>query len=112
MKNSLNRFKNAEQLIGEVLHDNPETREDDLELIFKVWDKQGAIIPDTIKTLLRKCYSPETIRRWRQKYNENGLYKPSKDTQDKRKQLQMEYRKELRQPKYIYDCKRQVFMQV
>lgn len=89
-------FKNAEPLVKEILAKYPETRGDDIELIIKVWEYQGLKFTDTQKYLLRKCYSPETIRRNRQKIQEIGLFRPSENIQKQRSFLEEEYRSTFR----------------
>jgi len=86
-------FRNSEALIKDILKDNPDTRGDDIELIIKVWERQGLVLTDGQKYLLRKVYSPETIRRTRQKIQEFGLYRPEDGKLNQRSFLDDEYRK-------------------
>jgi len=85
-------FKNAEQLVASVLKDCPETRENDKLLILKVWELQGLKFTNEQKTLFLSCFSPETIRRERQKIQEGGLFRPSRYKQAERSLFEMEHR--------------------
>ncbi len=56
-------IKNAEPLIRKILSEFPETRNDDRELILKVWEAQGLKLSSYQAKLFKRVFSPETIRR-------------------------------------------------
>lgn len=74
-------YLNIKSIVGLILRENPKTRESDTLLIEKVMDyckRYNITVP-----------SYETITRARRKFNEVGLYLPSKETQEKRKENQL-----------------------
>lgn len=68
--------------VERLLRDEPETRESDLLLIFRVWEQDGQVIPAELKQAVTsgRVSSFETIRRTRQKLQENGAYKATEPT--------------------------------
>lgn len=58
------------------MREYPECRENDRTLMLKVWELQGFHFPKKFIPFFYKVYSPENIRRCRQKFHEQGLYLP------------------------------------
>lgn len=89
-------FKNAEEITRSVLATNVESRGNDVELVLSVWEKQGLKLTDDQKKIAKMCYSPESITRARRKIQEVGLYRPSKEIQQKRMFMEDMYRENYR----------------
>ena len=89
---AINELKNAEQLVALCLKDFPETRENDRTLMLRVWDLQGFRLPKKLINFFYKIYSPETIRRCRQKIQSEGLYRADPLKTAKRSLFAMEHR--------------------
>ena len=85
-------FRNAEEIVSQVMNDFPETRSSDKKLIIKVWEIQGFYLTEEQIKKLFKCLSSETIRRTRQKLNEKGMFLPSPQTWNKRHELAENHR--------------------
>lgn len=66
-----------------VAHD-PKAAEDDKLLIALIWWDEGWDDRRTLLENLKHVSSPETIRRTRQKLQQDGLIKPSEKVLDKR----------------------------
>ena len=64
-----------QKLVEEVLEEYPETRDNDMFLYIKVWEKQGYELPKDFITAAK----PETIGRWRRFLQQKGLYKGLKE---------------------------------
>jgi hypothetical protein len=77
-------YINLKAIVGTVLRDEPLARESDKHLIKKVLE--------VCQQKKLKEPSFETITRIRRKYNESGLYLPSKETQEKRRQNETFFR--------------------
>ena len=90
------RFIKSEQLVAKVLKEFPETRDDDIELIRRVWEKQGFKIPSELLPYLHKVIHPETITRARRKIQADGLYKSSGNVYCQRKLNEIETRNRYR----------------
>lgn len=72
-------------LVEYVLLNNTKARNSDLELIISVWAEQGLHLSDLQKEILKsKCSKPETIRRLRQKFQEQGKYLADKTVEQAR----------------------------
>lgn len=75
----MKKFKNSHELVSHILSEFPETRADDIELIFKCWELQHVrfdrFMIDMIKAY---CFSPESITRERRKIQERGELLPEK----------------------------------
>ena len=68
-----------------VLLNKPETRNSDIDLIVEVWNAQGLHLTNQqIEHLKTRCSNPETIRRIRQKLQEQGKYLPSEQVENAR----------------------------
>lgn len=75
-------------LTERALQRYPETRNDDKKLILAVWYLQNPDYErDFRKFFQYKAISPETIRRTRQKLQEQGLYPATEEVEEKRYDL-------------------------
>jgi hypothetical protein len=75
-------------LTEKALQTYPETRSDDKKLILAVWYLQNPDYElDFRKFFQYKAISPETIRRTRQKLQQDGLYLPTEEVQEHRYDL-------------------------
>lgn len=63
--------------IEHILLNYPEARDSDKYLILKVWEQYGLYLSDVQKDKFMDCPSTESIRRTRQKLQEQGKYKAS-----------------------------------
>lgn len=75
----------GKQLTEKALRERPETRSNDRKLIYLVWwlqDKNFA--SDFANFFLNKAISPETIRRYRQKLQEQGKYRATETVEEAR----------------------------
>lgn len=71
-------------VVKRILSEIPETRDSDKLLILYVWQAQGLVFtPEQIQAY-KKVASSETIRRIRQKFQEEGLYRASDDVEEAR----------------------------
>lgn len=74
-----------------------DTRDSDRRLILDVWRDEGLVLTPTQEEMfLYKVSSPETIRRLRQKFQEQGLYLASKEVDDKRYEMFKETRQNIK----------------
>jgi len=71
-------------LVEEVLADYPSTRNSDMLLIIRVWERQlGRKLPiDLVEFLLKEALNPESICRNRRKLQQFGHYKSSKQVEE------------------------------
>ncbi len=92
---------NAENLIKGILKDYPDTRSDDKELILRAWEAQGLVLSPEQEETFKKCISTETIRRTRQKIQEEGQYRPEDKVFQKRQKLEQETRQFFREQKEV-----------
>jgi hypothetical protein len=73
-------------------HDN-NTRNNDWDLILKVWHEEGLHLSYQQQDFLKThCSKPETIRRLRQKFQEQGDYLPSEQVEQVRYQKSVDTR--------------------
>lgn len=80
-------------LVEYVLLNNHQARNSDIELILSVWAEQGLHFSDQQRQILKqKCSKPETIRRIRQKLQEEGKYRADKQVEDARYEKYVEAR--------------------
>lgn len=63
--------------IEHVLTNYPEARDSDKYLILKVWEAYGLYLSESQKDKFMGCPSTESIRRTRQKLQEQGKYRAS-----------------------------------
>lgn len=63
-------------LVEGVLKTDLQTRNSDLYLLVKVWEKQGYWIPDSLRKAIigNEAANPESVRRVRQKLQAEGHY--------------------------------------
>lgn len=93
--------QNVTSLVEAVLRDQERPRANDKLLQLLVWKRQGLILAQEQEKLFlsEQIADPETIRRTRQKLNEQGRYLPSKEVQEARKELAEETKYEMVQDK-------------
>lgn len=91
----------SDLLVKQVLLETPSTRSNDKELILKVWEKQGFTLSFYQKQAFFRLYSPETIRRNRQKIQEMGLFPADESTKRGRKLKAERMRIEMKKKHYI-----------
>lgn len=70
----LNKIKTIKELVREILKDNPQTRDDDWKLVFKVWEAQGLMLNKKQQELFKECAIPDSITRIRRELQEAGYY--------------------------------------
>ena len=73
-------------IVEKLLRDTPATRNDDILLILKVWELEGLNLTPEQKIKFKQVSKPETIRRTRQKIQEER-YKPVEAVGQARKEL-------------------------
>ena len=64
-------------IIERILSNHPETRDSDRYLTLKVWEAYGLYLSESQKDKFLHCPSTESIRRTRQKLQEQGKYRAS-----------------------------------
>ncbi len=83
-------------LVSQVLLSYHIARNSDRYLILHVWERQGLVLnPEQRKLFLRDVSSPETIRRMRQKFQEQGLFEADKAVDQKRYELYKETKEDI-----------------
>jgi len=92
MKKTIESIKD---IVAYCLENYPETRSSDNELIFRVLLEKGIACRNTNGIMIsyqkiQDLFAIESIRRTRQKFQENGLYLPSEEVQEERKQKEKE----------------------
>lgn len=87
----------ASAIIEGVLRDHPDTRSSDRELYILVWEKLGFFMSDSQKAKFRELPSSETIRRVRQKLQEQGRYAASERVKQHRNFKGMEVQQKMPQ---------------
>lgn len=80
----------TKKLVERVLQQNPQARDDDKALMLEVWEMQGLCFSETQKKAFKRASSPESIRRTRQKFQQDGEYKASDKVEEKRYQMYVE----------------------
>ena len=90
-------LSNTETAIRYLLAHYPDARSSDKLLMLLYWEIVDKIpIPKEFRTaFLRKATPPETIRRMRQKIQEQGDYLPSPEVQEARRRKQQAMRQAL-----------------
>ena len=85
------------KLVEQCLATDKRCRQDDKWLILQVWRRTGlSLTPDQERIFLsKKLPSTETIRRTRQKLQEEGKYLAPKEVQEARSQLETQTRYEV-----------------
>jgi len=79
-------------VIEEVLSEDEASRSSHKRLILKVWERMGLCLDEDQAALFFKMPSPETIRRVRQKFQEEGKYLGKNQSDMKFKSLQIQQR--------------------
>jgi len=102
--------KQIKNKVREILEVYPETRDSDKLLYLKYFDQIGLHLTDSQKELILTIPAFETLRRYRQKFQELGQYKATEGIRHKRKQAEKEWKAEMK-PIYKFDSDRQVFVQ-
>lgn len=98
-------------LVEKILSTNEKARSDDKELEIQALKAQGVNLNFYQEQAIRRAFSFETIRRYRQKIQESGLYPPDEKTKRGRKIKQDLMRVEMRQkPKPLFDEKTQTYI--
>lgn len=100
-------IKNKSYLLVEsILRNNERSRSDDKELEIQALKAQGVNLNFYQEQAIRRAFSFETIRRYRQKIQESGLYPPDEKTRRGRKLKQEKMRIEMKKKEYIpqYDA--------
>lgn len=78
--------------VRKVLANNYSARESYTELLRLTYKQFGLVLTQEQVEILHGCPSPESITRAARKIWEGGDYLPSKDTRNKRQELQKVYR--------------------
>jgi|SRR6185312_14184247 len=92
----MNKFKEAKVLVEEVLKTSFPARNDDKELLIQALALAGFSWSPENLAIFRGFYSVETLRRVRQKLQEEGFYTAGVDTQRKRKRRAKQVRQEMK----------------
>lgn len=71
-------------LVEKILAEKPETRDNDRLLMLYVWKNQGLHLNDMQIAAFKQAASPESIRRTRQKLQEQGKYRASEQVEQER----------------------------
>lgn len=71
-------------LVERILAEKPETRDSDRLLILYVWQAQGLKLTAEQIQQYKEVSSPESIRRTRQKLQEDGKYRASEQVEQER----------------------------
>lgn len=72
------------QKVERGLSVDKKTRDNDKLLMLAVWEIEGFFLSDVQKSKFMEVSSPETIRRMRQKLQEEGKYKASEEVGEER----------------------------
>ena len=80
----------TKKLVERVLQQQPEARDDDKALMLQVWEMQGLCFSETQKKAFLRASSPESIRRTRQKFQQDGEYRASTEVEEQRYQMYVE----------------------
>ena len=82
-------------LVEQMLKNFPDTRNSDIRLILAVWTREGLELSPEQYAKIQKCSNPESIRRTRQKLQENGKYLAQADIKDARMKKEVKVRQGL-----------------
>ena len=77
------------------LQQDPATRNSDRLLMLQVWDIEGLGLSDSQKERFMHVSSPESIRRTRQKIQQNGQYTATDTVKRNRKELEHQYKSQV-----------------
>ena len=101
-----------ELIVKDVLTSMPETRGDDKELILQIWKSQGLVLTIEQISKIKRCSSPETIRRIRQKIQHDGLLRPPEKVWKARKEKEMHDKFAKPRKTFQFDPIREVFIEI
>ena len=73
--------------VARVLDQKPEARDNDKLLMLYVWQIEGLNLSESQLKKWKEVSSPESIRRMRQKFQEEGQYKASEAVDAKRYEM-------------------------
>jgi hypothetical protein len=73
----LGKVRKVQKTVERVLSENTKTRDSDQLLILEVWQKQGLVLTLEQRYHFMSVANPESIRRTRQKLQQEGKYLPS-----------------------------------
>jgi hypothetical protein len=76
--------------VARILDQKPEARDNDKLLMLQVWEIEGFYLSDKQREAFMRISSPESIRRMRQKFQEEGQYLASPEVDEKRYQMYVE----------------------
>lgn len=82
--------------VARVLDQKPETRDNDKLLMLYVWQIEGFYLSDKQIEQFKNASSPESIRRMRQKLQEEGKYLASPEVEEQRYQMYTETKDAIR----------------
>lgn len=88
-------IKNMYSRIHKKLGDNAILRDNDRLLCLEIWREEGLILTPEQQRKYLSVSSPETIRRTRQKVQEDGYFRPSERVQTIRKELEYQVKSEV-----------------
>jgi hypothetical protein len=93
MKITKKRINRHKEMAIEALNSNPECRNNDLELLFQVWENQGLTIDDNIKEEIKHSgVDIKTLFRQRQLIQSQGKFLPTTpEVLKKRRKLAADY---------------------
>lgn len=80
----IEEIKNVKETVRKVLTYNIQSRSDDKVLMIDVWEHEGLFLSPAQKLSFMKCSHPESIRRTRQKFQEEGLYPATPEVKEAR----------------------------
>lgn len=104
---------NAEPLVKQILTKYPKTKGDDKLLMLKIWHKQGLILTQPqINFFYYKCFSPETIRRERQRIQHEGQLLPEGKILKARKEKEKKMHDRFGHKTFQFDREREIFVEV
>jgi hypothetical protein len=78
--------------VARVLDQKPEARDNDKLLMLYVWQIEGLHLSERQIEKFKNASSPESIRRMRQKFQEEGQYLASPEVEERRYQMYTETR--------------------
>lgn len=79
-------------LVKQILSQKKETRDNDKLLILYVWQAQGLVLTPAQIEKFKQVASPETVRRIRQKFQEDGQFLASEAVEENRFNMYKETR--------------------
>lgn len=94
-------IKNMYARIHKKLGDSVALRSNDRLLCLEIWRDEGLILSPEQQRKFLRVSAPETIRRTRQKVQEDGYFRPSERVQTIRKELEYQVKSEVMQDKFV-----------